>query len=91
MTGAGARNPLPFCKAIATLLPYAVWKERDGKREMFDTVLGAVKAAKPSGPIWKHIPPDLIQHLDHALGQVAIQPGPPGLSRAVSEGPIQEA
>jgi hypothetical protein len=92
MTETGDRGPLPSkCKAITTLFPYTVWQERGGESEMFDTVLDAVKAAKLSGSIWKYISPDLIQHLDHVLGQMAMQPEPPGKSYAVDEGPIQKA
>jgi len=32
-------------KAVATLLPYAVWQERDGQPEILDTLLRAVRAS----------------------------------------------
>ena len=42
-------------KAISTLLPYAVWQERDGQPEMFDTILRAVRASRMSKFIWHHV------------------------------------
>jgi len=33
-------------KAVSTLLPYGVWRERDGEPEMLDTVLHAARASR---------------------------------------------
>ena len=39
-------------KAVSTLLPYAVWREKDDESEMLDTVLHAVRGAKMLNPMW---------------------------------------
>jgi hypothetical protein len=44
-------------KAITTLIPFAVLQERDGKRQMLDVLLHAVRAAKSVEFLWKHIFP----------------------------------
>lgn len=41
-------------KAIAPLLPYAVWQERDGQPEMLDALLYAARASATSGFVWHH-------------------------------------
>ena len=43
------------CAAITVLLPYAVWRERDGQPEMFDTNLHATRASGASGFTWHPI------------------------------------
>ena len=56
MTEAEDRVPLQLKrKAITTLLPYAVWQERDGQPEMFNTILHAAGASKMSEFVWYHI------------------------------------
>ena len=42
-------------KAITTLLPYAVWRERDGQPEMFDAFLCAIRASKIFWFMWCHV------------------------------------
>ena len=42
-------------KAIATLLPYAIWQERDGEIEMLDTFLDAARASGMSGFVWHRV------------------------------------
>ena len=41
-------------KAITTLLPYAVWQERNGKPEMLDTILRAARASRMLRFMWYH-------------------------------------
>ena len=56
MTEAEDRVPLWLKrKAITTLLPYAVWQERDGRPEMFNTILLAARASKMPGFMWDHV------------------------------------
>jgi hypothetical protein len=43
------------CKAIATLLPYAIQQEQDGQPEMLDTYLRAVGASKEWEFMWHHV------------------------------------
>ena len=57
-------------KAITTLLPYAIWQERDGKRVLFDIYLHAVMALKPSRFIWGRIAPLATTLLTEASPQV---------------------
>ena len=46
-------NPLRFKrKAINTLLPFAVWLEKDGKPEMLNTFLHAARASKEWELTW---------------------------------------
>ena len=40
------------CKAFATLLPYAIWQERDGRSEMLNTITRAARAARVCGFSW---------------------------------------
>ena len=42
-------------KAITALLPYAVWRERDGQPEILDTILHAARASRTSAFMWRHI------------------------------------
>ena len=42
-------------KAITALLPWAVWRERDGKPEMFDIILRATGASRMSPFMWCHV------------------------------------
>jgi hypothetical protein len=42
-------------KAITTLLPYAIWQERDGRPELLDTFLRAVRASEEWAFTWHHI------------------------------------
>ena len=42
-------------KAITALLPYAVWRERGGQPEMFDTILCAIRASKIYWFMWCHV------------------------------------
>ena len=42
-------------KAITALLPYAVWRERDGQPEMLDTILCATRASKIYWFMWCHV------------------------------------
>ena len=42
-------------KAVGTLLPYAIWKERDGQPEMLDAFLHAAEASGMSGFVWSHV------------------------------------
>jgi len=44
-------------KAITALFPYAVWRERDGKHEMFDALLRITKASDIRDYIWYHVEP----------------------------------
>ena len=56
MAEAGDCGPLRSKrKAITTLLPYAVWRERDGHPEMLDTVLHAIRASRMSEFAWCHV------------------------------------
>ena len=53
MAEAEDRRPLWFKrKAITALLPCAVWRERNGQPEMFDTVLHAIRASKTLRFMW---------------------------------------
>jgi hypothetical protein len=52
----GDHNPLQSKrKAITTLLPYAIWQERDGRPELLDTFLRAVRASEEWAFTWHHI------------------------------------
>ena len=42
-------------KAVSALLPYAVWRERDGQPEVFDTILYAARASKMYMFTWSHV------------------------------------
>ena len=42
-------------KAITALLPYAIWRERDGQPKMFDTILYVTRASRMSVFMWRHI------------------------------------
>ena len=42
-------------KAITALLPYAMWQERDGRPEMFDTFLRAARASRERQLTWNRI------------------------------------
>ena len=42
-------------KAIIAILPYAVWRERDGQPEMFDMILYAVRASRMSEFMWRYV------------------------------------
>ena len=44
-------------KAITTLLPYAVWRKRDGDCGLFNTILGAAKASHLWRFMWCHAEP----------------------------------
>ena len=52
---------LPFInstgKAIAAVFPYAVWRQRNGKSEMFDTFSRLSAAMGPEWHMWRHIKP----------------------------------
>ena len=52
---------LPFIdstsKAIAAVFPYAVWRQRNGNSEMFDTFLRLSTAVGPEWRMWHHIEP----------------------------------
>ena len=43
------------CMAITTLLPYAVWQERDGQPETFDTIIRAARASRMWDLVWYHV------------------------------------
>ena len=45
----------PKRKAITALLPYAVWRERDGEPEMLNAILHAARAAKRSEFMWYRV------------------------------------
>ena len=56
MAEAGDCGPLRSKrKAITTILPYAVWRERDGHPEMLDTVLHAIRASRMSEFAWCYV------------------------------------
>ena len=56
MAGAEDYHPLRSKrKAIAALLPWAVWRERDGQPEMFDIILRATRASRTSMFMWHHV------------------------------------
>ena len=42
-------------KAITTLFPWAVWRERDGQPEMFNMILRATGASRTSTFMWHHV------------------------------------
>ena len=42
-------------KAISALLPYAVWRERDGQPEMLDVILHAARASRMFRFMWCHV------------------------------------
>jgi len=42
-------------KVIATLLPYAIWQERDGESEVLDAFLDAARASGMSGFVWHRV------------------------------------
>ena len=42
-------------KAITALLPYAIWQERDGQPEMFDTFIHVARTPKDWGFTWHHV------------------------------------
>ena len=44
-------------KAIVAFSPYAVWQQREGNREMFDTFLRLATAAGLRRHMWRHIEP----------------------------------
>jgi hypothetical protein len=56
-------------KAITTLLPYAIWQERDGKPEMLDTFLRAIRTSKEWEFVWCRIAekydPRSLRHASH--------------------------
>jgi len=41
-------------KAIAALLPYAVWQERDSRPEMLDALLHATRVSREKQFTWLH-------------------------------------
>ena len=43
------------CKAVTTLLPYAIWQDRDGQPKVLNTLLHAVGASRVSGFSWHHV------------------------------------
>ena len=53
-------------KAITVLLPCAVWQERDGKPEMFDTILHVTRASRISMFMWDHVDQFVIRLLSEA-------------------------
>ena len=55
MTEAEDRTPLQSkCKATTALLHYAVWRERGGKSETFDTIIHAARASGIPKFTWHH-------------------------------------
>ena len=42
-------------KAITALLPYAVWRERDGQPEMIDAILRVTRASRTPMRMWRHV------------------------------------
>jgi len=42
-------------KALTTLFPYAIWRERDGQPEMLDAFLRAARASMMSGVVWDYV------------------------------------
>ena len=56
MTEAEDYHPLESkCRAITALLPYAVWRERDGQPEMLDTILHAARASRMLRFMWYYV------------------------------------
>ena len=41
--------------AITTLLPYAVWQERDGQPETLDTIIRAIRASRMRDFMWYRV------------------------------------
>ena len=55
---AEAENRVPLWdkrEAITALLPYAVWEERDGRPEMFNTILHAAGASREQEFMWNEV------------------------------------
>ena len=42
-------------KAITALLPYAVWRERDGQPEVIDAILRVTRASRTPMLMWRHV------------------------------------
>ena len=56
MTEAEDQDPLRLKReAITTLLPYAVWQERDGRPEMINTIIHAARASRMSEFMWYRV------------------------------------
>ena len=56
MVEAEDRHPLPSKhKAIAALLPYAIWQERDGRPEIFVTILRTARTSREHWFVWHHV------------------------------------
>ena len=56
----GATNPKQIRskrKAITTIFPYAVWRERDGQHDMFNLFLNAARGSHQWGFIWNRVEP----------------------------------
>ena len=56
MAGAEDYHPLRSKrKAITALLPWAVWRERDGQPKMFDIIIRATRASRAPVFMWYHV------------------------------------
>ena len=63
-------------KAVATLLPYAVWQERDGRPEMLDTFLHAARVSRERQLTWNRIAQAAIRLLSEASPRAIILASP---------------
>jgi len=63
-------------KAIAALLPYAVWQERDSRPEMLDMLLHATRASREKQFTWPHIDQFAITLLTKATPRTIILASP---------------
>ena len=78
-------------KVVATLLPYAIWRERDGEPEMLDMFLDAARASEMPGFMWHRV-----EYFTHTLFReatpraiVLVSPRIPWRWLTVGEGLIQ--
>jgi len=78
-------------KVVATLLPYAVWRERGGEPEMLDAFLYAARASGMSGFVWHRVDDFTRTLLREATPRaiVLISPRIPWHWLTVGEGSIQ--
>jgi len=60
------------CKAIAALLPYAVWQERDGQPEVLDMLLHAIGASRERQFTWSRIERSAITLLVRATPRAVV-------------------
>ena len=63
-------------KAISALLPYAVWRERDGRPDILDMILCAARASRMYMFTWAHVSQFAITRLPKASSRAIILASP---------------